>query len=131
VVENDAPAATRRAVLASGLGVCGLAVTSSTTAGRPLTDGGSAVLETACEDWAQLAVGGGDMALLNNVWGNSAAEQCILRYDDGSYGWRFAGGDGEVNYPEVFCGGRPWGEDTGVAAFPIDRDDVAELVMTY
>jgi chitinase len=69
--------------------------------------------------------------LMDNRWGMPAAQQCIWLNDDGSYGYDFdASNTGSgINYPEVFIGTRPWGDDTGVAEFPIQRRNIDELVM--
>ncbi|MCU4973600.1 twin-arginine translocation signal domain-containing protein [Halobacteria archaeon AArc-m2/3/4] len=85
----------------------------------------------ACELWDEIEVGGGDFILFNNKWGMEDSEQCIWRNDDGSYGYDFTAVGSGINYPQVFLGTRPWGEDTGVPEFPIERGDVDELVMEF
>lgn len=69
--------------------------------------------------------------LMDNQWGMSNAPQCIWLNDDDSYGYDFdaSNHDGGINYPEVFIGTRPWGDDTGVPEFPVKRKNVDELVM--
>jgi chitodextrinase len=69
--------------------------------------------------------------LLDNQWGNPAAEQCVWTNEDGSYGWDFDASNttSGINYPEVFIGTRPWGSDLSVPEFPIQRRDLSEFVL--
>ena len=85
--------------------------------------------QQSCEGGDTIPVGDGDGVVINNDWGTSEADMCIYRYDDGSYGWDWSRGaiDGDPNYPEVLIGTKPWGTDTGVAAFPVRFDDVEEF----
>ena len=115
----------RRFLLASaGVGLGALALNASGPAS-------AATVEEVCnsDDYGSIDVADG-FTLVDNQWGNSNADQCVWLNDDGSYGYDFdaAGGSG-INYPEVICGTKPWGTDTGVAEFPIRRRDVDELVI--
>ncbi|AWB27091.1 twin-arginine translocation signal domain-containing protein [Halococcoides cellulosivorans] len=71
--------------------------------------------------------------MLDNEWSLPSAAQCIWIEDDGTYGWDWDAesgdsvGDWDINYPEVYCGTRPWGNDSGADAFPIRQQDVEEL----
>lgn len=89
------------------------------------------VVEESCEgEFEEIDVADG-FQLLNNQWGMPDADQCIWLNDDGSYGYDFSATSGGINYPEVYIGTRPWGDDTGVAEFPIRRGDVDELTMEW
>ncbi|WP_207586756.1 fibronectin type III domain-containing protein [Halomontanus rarus] len=113
----------------------GFLQTGAAVGASALALGGSGIAAAqdaeACELWDQIEVGGGDFTLFNNKWGMEDAEQCIWRNDDGSYGYDFTATSGGINYPQVFVGTRPWGEDSGVPEFPIPRGDVDELVMEF
>ncbi len=87
-------------------------------------------VEAICNGEGSISVSDG-FSLIGNEWGNPAAEQCIWRNDDGSYGYEFDARNtgGGINYPEVFAGTRPWGSDTGIPEFPIQRGDIDELVI--
>ncbi|QLH77151.1 hypothetical protein HZS55_07510 [Halosimplex rubrum] len=120
-------AASRRSVLKAGaaLGAGGLAV--------GLGDRVSAAkVEEICDssDYGAIEVADG-FSLIDNQWGNSAAEQCIWLDEDGSYGYDFdaSGTGGGINYPQVLVGTKPWGSDTGVADFPVRRRNVDELTI--
>ncbi|MFW6436478.1 MAG: twin-arginine translocation signal domain-containing protein [Halococcoides sp.] len=71
--------------------------------------------------------------MMDNEWSLPSAAQCIWIDDDGSYGWDWEAGSGDsvgdfdINYPEVYCGTRPWGDDSGAEKFPIRQEDVEEL----
>jgi len=103
-------------------------------AGLGLGLGNSATAATAEEicdsEYGQIDVGGG-YSVMDNQWSMSNVPQCVWLNDDGSYGYDFdaSNASGGPNYPEVFIGTRPWGEDTGVAEFPIQRRDVDQLEM--
>ncbi len=91
----------------------------------------AASVEEVCNsDYGTIDVATG-FTLMDNRWGNENAHQCIWLNEDGSYGYDFDASNtgGGINYPEVFIGTRPWGATTGVAEFPIQRQDVDEFVM--
>ncbi len=76
--------------------------------------------------------------LMDNQWSLEPARQCIWERADGGFGYEFdatgiarSGPDEppKINYPEVFCGARPWGRHSGADEFPIRRGDVDELVL--
>ena len=123
---NDTPRSLARREF---LGAAG-ATAGALALGVP-TAGAQSVVEETCDSGATFTVGDGDFEVINNQWSNESATQCIRRYDDGSFGWTFEGGSGEINYPESYVGTRPWGSDTGVAEFPIDRGNVDELTMSW
>ncbi|MFW6436477.1 MAG: twin-arginine translocation signal domain-containing protein [Halococcoides sp.] len=70
-----------------------------------------------------------DVALIDNQWGDESAPQCIWLNDDDSFGWDFEGQGGEINYPQLYIGDRPWGKSTDTDPFPTARGDIDELVM--
>jgi hypothetical protein len=88
------------------------------------------VREKCDTNYGKIDVSNG-FTLMDNQWGMPSAQQCIWLNDDGSYGYDFDASNtgGGINYPEVFIGTRPWGDDTGVPEFPIQRQNVDELVM--
>lgn len=85
-----------------------------------------------CGSFDTLEVGGGDFLLINNDWGGEV-DMCTWTADDGSYGYEWATRttEGEPNYPQALVGTKPWGDDTGVAEFPIPRGEVSELELAY
>ena len=109
---------------ALGAGAGALALGSAAT--------GTAAAEEACGSFATLSVGGGDFQLINNDWGSADVDMCIRTAEDGRYGydWATRSAGGPPNYPEVLLGTKPWGSDTGVADFPVQRRDVDELTLT-
>jgi hypothetical protein len=83
---------------------------------------------------ASIELGGGDFRLSNNAWGYPCnldeCYQAIILYTDGSYGWewrRDTTNDNDPNYPEVICGTKPWGGQTGVTIFPVQIKDLNSL----
>jgi hypothetical protein len=89
------------------------------------------VVTEKCSNFAEFEVSNGNFTVINNQWGNDSANQCIQKYDDGTFGWTFSGGSDGINYPEVHSGTSPWGDDYGVSEFPLRRGDVEELVMEW
>jgi hypothetical protein len=85
-----------------------------------------------CDSFGTLSVGDGEFQLINNDWGSSAVDMCIYRTETGEYGYewteRTTGGD--PNYPQALLGTKPWGSDSGVASFPIRRDEIDEFEIT-
>ncbi len=78
-----------------------------------------------------IKLSGGAFELSNNAWGypcnSDECYQAIILYTDGSYGWewcRDTTNDTDPNYPEVICGTKPWGTQTGVSIFPIQIKDI-------
>jgi|GEM_PF-996488 len=124
--EAPSGATSRRSVLKAGaaLGAGGLAV--------GLGDRVSAAkVEEVCNsEYGTIEVADG-FSLVDNRWGNDAADQCIWLNEDGSYGYDFdaSGTGGGINYPQVLVGTKPWGSDTGVADFPVRRRNVDELTI--
>jgi len=119
-------ATSRRSVLKAGaaIGAGGLAVGLGQRAA-------AAKVEEVCNsDYGTIEVADG-FSLVDNRWGNDAADQCIWLDEDGSYGYDFdaSGTGGGINYPQVLVGTKPWGSDTGVAEFPVRRRDVDELTI--
>ncbi|NGM68836.1 twin-arginine translocation signal domain-containing protein [Natronolimnobius sp. AArcel1] len=109
------------------------------TAGA-LALGGTAVagaqpLEETCESFGEIDVGDGDFLLINNDWGESVEdsgfEMCSWLAEDGSYGyeWTTRPDGGEPNYPQVLLGTKPWGDDSDVGSFPVQRGDIDELTL--
>ncbi|WP_090617445.1 fibronectin type III domain-containing protein [Natrinema salaciae] len=121
-----AEARSRRSVLRAGaIGASALALGGVSTAAA------QSIERETCGDWDTFELGDGHWHLMNNKWGMPNSEQCIRVYDDGRYGYQFSAvGDG-INYPEAFCGGRPWGADTGIPELPTRRGDIDELVLEF
>ena len=126
---DDSAVGTRRGFLKASAG----AAAGAALLGGSSLAAGQTVVEETCESFGELAVGGGDFLLINNDWGASVDdfEMCSWRRDDGSYGyhWETRPTGGEPNYPQVLLGTKPWGDDSEVASFPIQRGDVDEFVL--
>lgn len=83
-----------------------------------------------CQNLQTLTVGDGVFHVVNNQWSTTVVNQCIQRYDDGSYGWDWTRGFTGVttpNYPQALFGTKPWGSDTGTSLFPVQRGNVDQL----
>ena len=101
---------------------------------------GQSLVDETCASFGEITVGDNDdFLLINNDWGASVEdhnyEMCSWLADDGSYGYEWSTRpdlgeeEPEPNYPQVLLGTKPWGTDTGVESFPIQRGDVDELVL--
>lgn len=109
----------------------GTAITGVSAFGLSLTDQVEATTRIKTESNGGMLNVDTNFSLIDNQWGNPDAQQGVWVNDDGSYGWDFdaSGTKSGINYPEVFIGTRPWGSDTGVPEFPIQRGDVTEYVL--
>lgn len=111
-----------------GAGASALALGSTVT-------GSAAARQEQCGAYDRFTVGD-DFELINNPWGATreglAWDQCVWT-DDTTYGATIGQRDPGTypNYPEALLGTKPWGDDTGVAEFPIQRRDVEELTVTF
>ncbi|UHQ95993.1 PKD domain-containing protein [Natrinema halophilum] len=112
----------RRTFLRSAAVVGSVALLGSTTV---------AARQENCQSFATTTVGGGQFQLVNNDWGSSDVDMCIWTEDNGDYGyeWSTRTSGGPPNYPQALLGTKPWGSDTGVRDFPIQRGDVDQLEL--
>ncbi|MFW5999640.1 MAG: dockerin type I domain-containing protein [Halanaerobiaceae bacterium] len=74
-----------------------------------------------------------EFTLINNAWGAEDADQTIIEYEDGSYGFEWERGDlgsDEPNYPEVLVGVKPWGDEQYMdSGLPLRLDEIETLEM--
>jgi FlaG/FlaF family flagellin (archaellin) len=115
-----------------GMTIDSVEFVESTSSGSNSSGTSKQRVKEKCGDWELISHGEGDsFRIFNNKWGLPNAKQCIWQNNDSSYGYTFNSDSNEngLNYPEVFIGTRPWGEDTGVAEFPIRRRNVDEFTI--
>jgi chitinase len=90
------------------------------------------VVEKACDSYGTIPIDGGEFDVINNDWGapldNSATSQCVFKNSDGSYGWNWERGSaGNINYPQVLVGGKPWGSKTDTSVLPKQWGNINDL----
>ncbi|RDI70056.1 hypothetical protein [Halopelagius longus] len=118
---------TRRSLLQTvGAGASALALGVGAT-----SPASAAKAEETCASGEVIEVANSNWHVLNNKWGDPDATQCIWRHDDGRYGWDSDSTGAGINYPQTFCGGRPWGSDSGISELPTQRSNISEFELEW